>query len=305
MKRRLLYLAATLALASQACWADLTPDEKTSMGKLRDSQRAARSALLAFEQNISSKTASDTRPSFGEAEHAMSEVDEALVNASYFLFGAAALRDDGPRDALRAGPRSGYIVLAYENLDEAAEAIEEAEDAVTAAGALRADDAAYQLQIQRTLFFLDQASSKLAAFDRALAYANPPLPVLQYDEGFESFGQYGYDVADILISSWDALPAGADFKAFAAVVSQFWLVQNGGLDAAFRSAGVISGTAADSLDALIGGGTSGANQRLHNMMANLVILEPTVGTSVDMPRVRIKFSDCWRHMDRQAREIAR
>jgi hypothetical protein len=186
----------------------------------------------------------------------------------------------------------------------------EAREAIVQAASFRTDDSAYQLQASRALFYIDQAISKLALVDRTLTYAEPVLPVLQFDEGFEAFGQYGYDVADLLIAAWTDGALFPDYKAYAAVLSQFWLVQNTGTDAGFRASGAIAGTKENSLDGILGGGTSGVNQRLHNMLVNLGKLDGTrAGRPVfDANWLRIisaKYSDCWRHTDRAAREIAR
>jgi len=305
LKRRLLYLAAVLALASQACWADFTAAEKTSLSKLRDAGRSNRNALRSHEVNIATKTADDTRVIFGEIEHALDEADEALVDGSFYVLNAAAERDDAQRDILRGLPRTEYMIRAKDSFDETLAELAEAREAAEEAQALRPTDTAYQAKLTTTIFYIDQTVSKINAFDRTLTYSDPPQGVCTtpfrdciQDEGFEFLGQYGYDIADVLVSAWSELPTTTNYVAYAGTLSQFWLIQDTGMDICFRAAGVLTGTAHDSGEAALGGTTSTINQRFNGVMVNALALMPTTGTAVDWARIFQKFSDAWRHDDR-------
>ena len=301
--KKLLATLVFLGLANFA--AAFTPEEVVSLAQLRNSQLAIRKALVSLEVNIATKTDVDTRVALGAAEHALSESDEHEVNSTYLWFGAAAKRDDVQRDKMRGGPRSVFVAAALQELLQTDKELKEAVETVNAAGLLRTDDPDYQLQIQRTKFYLGIAIAKLALFDRTLTYEFPPLPVLQFDEGFEAFGQYGYDIVDLLIAAWNDGYLFPNYRAYAGVLSQFWFVQNSGIDIAFRSAGIISGTVDDSLESVLGGGTSSINQRLHNMLINLAALDGTregrpVFNAAWLRIIGAKYSDLWRHADRMA-----
>lgn len=305
LKKLAIIIAAMLSLSGSrvAQVQGFTAAEVASIGKLREAGRANRAALRALEVVIASRVAADTRETFGLLEHSLGEGDEHLVNGTFYVLGAAAEPSDVERDRLRALPRSEFLVRAKRELGIAAFELLEARDLAIAAKELRKDDPGYQLQLDRTIFFITQAGGKLAAFDGELAYATPGgRSTLVQDEAFEGLGQYGYGIADVLITQWGALPQGTDYRAFAGVLSQFWLLQDIGMDVAFRAAGVIGGGVEVSREAMLGGGTGTVNQRFNGIMVNLIALRKTVGEALDFDRVLSRFGDSWRHEDRMIGE---
>lgn len=303
-------IIASAFVVSGSVEAAFTSAEVTSISKLRDAGRNNRLALRNHETNIATKTAADTRDLFGEIEHGLDESIEAVVNGTFYTLNAAAERDDVQRDLLRTLPRTEYMIRAKREFDTSLTELAEARAAAVEAQALRPTDTAYQTQLTKVIFYIDQTVSKLNAFDRNLTYSDPPQGVCPapfttciQDEGFQFLGQYGYDIADVLVSSWAALPAGTSYSAYAGALSQFWLIQDTGMDVCFRVSGVISGTVSDSIDSLFGASTSTVNQRFNGLMVSLIALRPTTGTAVDFARIDQKFSDSWRHDDRLGRTV--
>jgi len=310
MKKAAIIIIALLSLSGSRFVAaqGFTAAEKTSIDKLRLAGLSVRLALRTHNGNVATKTASDTAALFGEILTGLDEADEKLVDGTFYTLNAAAERDDAQRDILRGLPRTEYMIRAKARFDTALSELAEARGAAVEAQALRTGDTTYQSTLTTTIFYIDQATSRLNLFDRSLTYSTPPqgvctTPFLNciQDEAFEFLGQYGYDINDVLTSSWSALPAGVSYTAYTGALSQFWLIQDSGMNVAFQAAGVVTGTVSSAMETLFGGGTSTVNQRFNGLQTNLVALQPTTGTAVDFPRINQKFSDAWRHDDRFGR----
>ena len=288
-----------------------TAAEQDNLLALLAAGRAIRAGLGNSEAVLATATDRE-RWILGKVEHALTEVDEGVVLAWFYLVGVAAERDDRVRDALRAGPRSAYLEKAFSALDRAVYEAEFADAKIIEAATARRDDIAYQLQLSRAKFQLSKTVNFITAFDRTLQYAEPdPDAILILDQFYQSAAQYGYDIAPDLLSAWNEGPLlpSLTLKAIAHALSRTWLFQGQVMAAAGRTAGLDTGDGAReaSLNDLL----QDAPQYLHVVQVSLNGLDTPAGNPertllrLGLTKARTDLSDAWRHLDFGSREVAR